>query len=301
MKKTVLLIDSNLAVQAITSLALNRIGISVEQLTDPSAAASRVRELRPQLILCATDMKGVDAYELCREMKHDKNLQKIPFVVLAGGEQGKDATLEKLVDATIYKPFKSDQLRQVVQRLLSDTEEELQESDTVAVLLQDKLCRAIVERYLVKNEREFVVFKSVEELQTAAKKRSFALTVVDLSAKQEVKWFDSKLMGPLVIITYDARGSERTDLPQEARIVIRPLSLPKMREVFSNFFPDRMRAADAEEEPLEKAEQAVLAAKISVAVYQRLLNQDALKNRSWEEASAAVGAEALRICLEQDS
>ena len=302
MKKSVLLIDTNSAVQAITSLALNRIGVSVEQLTDPSAASAKIRDLRPHLVLCASDMKGLDAYELCQEMKSDKALRRIPFVLLAGGEQSTDITKEKLVDAIVFKPFKSDQLRQTVQTLLADTAQELDESDSVAIYIEDGLCRGIVERFLSKHNTEMVSVKTLEDLQKRIKVQQFPLTIIDLSAKQKLEWFDPDKMGTLVAITYDARTASRKDLPLDVRIIQRPLSHEKLEDGFRNFLPEAINNIDSDIDipPLEQNEQSLLAAKISVAVYQRLLTQDALKNRSWDEASAAVGAEVLRVCLEQE-
>ena len=300
MKKTVLLIDTNSAVQAITSLALNRIGVTVEQLTDPSAAGARIRDLRPHLVLCASDMKGLDAYELCRQLKSDKALRRIPFVLLAGGEQGEDAGDQAIVDATIFKPFKSEQLRQTVQNLLTSTAQELDESDSVAIFIEDGLTRGLIEHYISKHSTDMSVFHSVEEFKKIAEKTHFPLTIIDWDGKTPLDWFESDKMGTLIIVSYDEKVKDHEDLPLDLRVIVRPLSIEKLDRGLQNFLPEPPPDVDGDTPPLEVNEQALLAAKISVAVYQRLLTQDALKNRSWDEASTAVGAEALRVCLEQE-
>lgn len=300
MKKTVLLIDTNSAVQAITSLALSRIGVHVEQLTDPSAAIARVRDVRPHLVLCASDMRGLEAMELCREMKNDKSLRRIPFVLLAGGEQGADVADEKLVDAIIFKPFKSEQLRQTVQNLLTSTAQELDESEKVALFIEDGLTRKVVEHFINKHSTDVTIFHSAEEFVKLAEKRPFPLSVIDWEGKSKLDWFNPDTMGTLIVVTYDEKVKDSKELPLDMRVIVRPLSQAKLERGFQNFLPEPPPDLDEDIPPLEINEQALLAAKISVAVYQRLLMQDALKNRSWDEACAAVGAEALRVCLEQE-
>ncbi len=300
MKKTILLIDTNSAVQAITSLALNRIGVNVEQLTDPSAAIARVRDLRPHMVLCASDMKGIDALELCREMKSDKALRRIPFVLLAGGEQGADIADDKVVDALLYKPFKSEQLRHTVQNLLTSTAQELDESDHVAIYINNTLTREITHHFVSKRNTEVSVFETAEALVAHAEKTPVPLTVIEWDGKSKLDWFDPNTMGTLIVLTYDEKVKDSKELPLDIRVIVRPLSQAKLERGFESFLPEEIVDTDIDIPPLESNEQALLAAKISVAVYQRLLNQDALKNRSWDEACAAVGAEALRVCLEQE-
>ena len=298
MKKIVLLIDTNTAVQAITSLALNRIGVQVEQVTEPSASAARIRDLRPHLVLCATDMKGLDAYELCDDLKADKTLHHIPFVILEGGEHTATEEQKSKVDAILSKPFKSEQLRATVQELLDTSSQELAETDLVAIVVENSLVRTIVKRYVTQHATDVSVFESVEDYAAAANKDSFPLTVIDWDGKSSLDWFSPDKMGTLVVVSYDERIKDNSDLPPHVRIAQRPLSYQKLERAFQNFLPEPPDADDEDEAPLETNEQALLAAKISVAVFQRLLVQDALKNRSWEEASASVGAEALRVCLE---
>jgi CheY-like chemotaxis protein len=298
MKKTVLLIDTNSAVQAITSLALNRIGVNVEQVTDASAAAARIRDLRPHLVLCATDMKGLDAYELCADLKADKTLRRIPFVVLEGGEDAATEAQTQSVDAVISKPFKSEQLRATVQELLAQSSQELNETDTVALVIENSLARAIVRRFITHHATEVAIFASVAEYVDACKKEHYPLTVIDWNGKSSLSWFNHEKMGTLVVVSYDERTKDHAELPPDVRIILRPLSFVKLEKGFHGFLQPPPDAGDEDLPPLESSEQALLAAKISVAVFQRLLVQDALRNRSWEEASAAVGAEALRVCLE---
>lgn len=298
MKKTVLLIDTNTAVQAITSLALNRIGVHVEQVTDASAAAARIRDLRPHLVLCASDMKGIDAYELCTDIKADKTLRRIPFVLLEGGEHSATDEQAKIVDAVISKPFKSEQLRLTVQELLAESSQELNETDVVALLIEDSLSRAIIRRYINQHSTDVVVFSSVDEFVSACDKDRYPLTVIDWNGKSSLSWFNPQSMGTLVVVSYDERIKDHAELPPDVRIVLRPMSYSKLDRGFQGFLPPPPDQGEEDLPPLESNEQALLAAKISVAVFQRLLVQDALRNRSWEEASASVGAEALRVCLE---
>ena len=299
MKKTVLLIDTNPAVQAITSLALTRIGLAVEQLTDPSAAIASVRNIRPHLVLCTSDMKGLDAFALCEQLKADKELRRIPFVLLAGGEHSEDKVREQNVDAVIFKPFKSEQLRNTVQSLLLSSAVELKESDTIALLIEDSLTRGLIEHHISKHAMDMATFADEAELVKAAQKQPFPLTVIDWNAKRTLDWFEASLFGTLIIVTYEESQLPESDLPLDMRTILRPLSQAKIERGFLNFLPERL-PDDEVSEPLETNVQALLAAKISVAVYQRLLTQDALKNRSWDEASAAAGAEVLRVCLEEE-
>ena len=104
-------------------------------------------------------------------------------------------------------------------------------------------------------------------------------------------------MQRLVYISNPRNGKLSEALPQQTEILERPLSVAKLKHALESFLSENTED-EFEPSPLESGEQALLAARISAAVYERLLTFEGLKNRNWDEACSAINVEALRICRE---
>ena len=88
MSRQVLVIDSNSAVQAIALLALKHADCSVKALTDGSKAIEAIHKLKPHLVLCAKEIAGINALELCKQVR--RSSPETLFILLAPAETPKE-------------------------------------------------------------------------------------------------------------------------------------------------------------------------------------------------------------------
>lgn len=82
------------------------------------------RHEKPDLILLDIMMPGEDGWEVCRKLKSDNDLKDVPvavFTVRTSKESVKKSREFAHADAQINKPFKSQHLLEVVDRLIKKT------------------------------------------------------------------------------------------------------------------------------------------------------------------------------------
>ncbi len=88
---------------------------------DGAAGLARMRESPPDVLLSDVAMEGMDGYELCRQVRAEPNLQRIPVVFVSGhaprqglppGTPGPDAYLVK----PVRPPVLIATLRELLQR-----------------------------------------------------------------------------------------------------------------------------------------------------------------------------------------
>lgn len=121
MAHRLLLADDSITIQKVVGIILANEDFDLTVVNDGDAALQRARELRPDIILVDTQMPGRNGYEVCRELRQDPGLAAIPVVLLTGAFEPFDEGQAKECGANghITKPFESQQLVDVLQRLLS--------------------------------------------------------------------------------------------------------------------------------------------------------------------------------------
>jgi len=294
----VLLIDQNPAVQALTGAALGKAGIVVVSLAEGKNALKTALALKPKLALCAHDLSDCNPYELCKQLKSEASLSGIKFVLLVP-ETAKEKVRSKAqlaqIDEILGKPFKSEGLRKLVESLLS-SESGTAPGKPLAIMVEDTLlCKTLV-KFLKGKGVPLVTFSDGKSINDATKKSTFSACIAQFSDEKGFEWYNAKKLGALFYIGNPGNGKAHAGLPEGTAIVERPLSVSKLDNALANFLPDDEESDGPEPLPLESGEQSLLAARISAAVYERLLTYEGLKNRKWDEACSAINNEALRIC-----
>ena len=294
----VLVIDPNPAVQAIASLALSQIGVTVKTLASGKNALEQIRKVRPAVILCSKDVPGLDPFTLCKELKsvagRGKNSEPTPaFVLMAPGDtvQSLLASAESArINEILAKPFKSDELRAVVQRLLSTLP---QEGGVQALIVtKDSLLEKLFAKLLKNRRTTLQLCSSAEEAAIQLKQHEFALTVLDHASVNDFSWCESKRLGRVLVITTPTAQK----LPAGLAAVSRPLNYAKLEDVFSQVLPEEQMPQKKAAAGLNLTAQAKLAAKISAGVFERLIEGQALRSGSWDEVGALVQEETVKIC-----
>jgi DNA-binding response OmpR family regulator len=129
--KRVLVVDDDRVIQQLLEVNLELEGYQVAgTASDGQEAIAMAAELKPDLILLDIMMPKMDGLEVCRQLKADPKLSKIPIVLLSARAQDMDIRegLEIGADAYLTKPFDPVELLDVVGRLL--TGERIQPADS---------------------------------------------------------------------------------------------------------------------------------------------------------------------------
>jgi len=119
--KRVLVVDDDRVIQQLLEVNLDLEGYEVVgSAGDGLQALEMAKKLNPDLILLDIMMPKLDGLEVCRRLKADPKLAKIPVVLLSARAQDMDVRegLEIGADAYLTKPFDPVELLEVVGRLV---------------------------------------------------------------------------------------------------------------------------------------------------------------------------------------
>jgi CheY-like chemotaxis protein len=123
-RRVVLVVDDDAAFRdLLTDLLFVEGGLEVAVAEDGRSALSRMREVRPGLVLLDLKMPWIDGIEFCRHVRRDPLLAAIPLVaVTAWGpvETVRREALDAGCAAFLAKPFALDDLLAIVNRWLPD-------------------------------------------------------------------------------------------------------------------------------------------------------------------------------------
>jgi len=114
---TILVVDDDPQIIALVTIALKRAGHEVVSARDGQQALECARRRRPQLILLDLLMPGMSGQEVLAQMREDAELAQIPVVLATGGV---DSVPDLHVAGILPKPYKLEELYQIVQRLVRD-------------------------------------------------------------------------------------------------------------------------------------------------------------------------------------
>lgn len=297
MKPTVLLLDENSAVQAIVSLTLNQLGAEVKTLTKLKNLSSVIRRLKPQLILCASDMEGLDPFSLASTLKKHPTTQNIRIIVLSPSDQvaelGKKVEDQELF-GILSKPFQSDQLTRLVQRVLTSEESK----PSLLMLLGDHFLQKLLVRLFEKQNFNYQLCISADEIANAVKHFSYSVIVVEWDAVEDLNWFDPDTMGELVLIIPSETQLKSINRKENVHIITRPLTYEKLSDAFGRLVPLDMEVTGFKGKQLDYGAQAMLAARITASIFERLVSHNALRDGDWDTAGTAAREELIRVCSE---
>lgn len=122
MAKKVLVADDEAHILNILKFNIARAGYEVITAVNGAEAVERIREQRPDLILCDVMMPLKTGFEACAEVKGDPQLSSIPFILLtakgqrADEEQGRDMG----ADAYLTKPFSPRMILQKIKEMIGE-------------------------------------------------------------------------------------------------------------------------------------------------------------------------------------
>ncbi|MCM8813322.1 MAG: response regulator [Candidatus Omnitrophica bacterium] len=118
MGNTVALVDDELMIVKILSLRLERLGYHVVSAHDGKAALEMIRGQRPDVVLLDVRLPLLDGTEVCRQLKNDQSLRRIPVILFSAAEDEENRQMmrEYGADDFISKPFETEDLLQKISR-----------------------------------------------------------------------------------------------------------------------------------------------------------------------------------------
>lgn len=290
MARQVLVIDSNSAVQAIALLALKNADCSVKALTDGRKAVEAIQKLRPQLVLCAKEISGVDALQLCKQVR--ANSPDTLFILLAPAETPKEVVEEakKLgYDDVLFKPFKSNRLKDSVLRILEGAADSSAEpGEGILVHISDKLTRTMIER--------LVAHLGLTFLPSGKPATSSSLIIADSSVPPDFL----KCGRPVLVLCDVNEVTAALQQSPNVQLVSRPLTYSVLLQTIGQHLEIPEQALKSHHRPLESGEVSIYAAKTSAAIFSALVSQPCFQQRNWEQAADIAKEEVMKLGRELD-
>ena len=120
MGKKLLVVDDSVFLQSLLKDRLEREGFDIVQAFDGREGLEKVKKEAFDLVLLDVKMPYVDGFEVCRRIKADPALKKIPVMFLTVMAQKADIETGIAAGAEAYfaKPYESGELIKEVRKLL---------------------------------------------------------------------------------------------------------------------------------------------------------------------------------------
>ena len=117
--KRILVIEDEMDVLKMTVFRLKKAGYDVLTADDGKKGLETVEQERPDFIFLDLNLPVMDGYEVCRELKKDEELKKIPVVILSASSDGiKEKSIEIGADDYIIKPYEPQELLNKIEKFL---------------------------------------------------------------------------------------------------------------------------------------------------------------------------------------
>ena len=122
--KRILVVDDDHELASLLAFALQRQGYVVELATNGSDALERVRRARFDAVLVDWTMPVMDGAALLRACRREAGTSTLPVVVVSGVPKAATQALRLGAAAVVAKPFRFDELEQLLAHLIDAPESE---------------------------------------------------------------------------------------------------------------------------------------------------------------------------------
>lgn len=117
---TILIVEDSLTDQALAAGALEKEGFTIVIVGSEKEAKAQIASSKPDAIVLDVILPDRSGFELCRDLKDEKETQNIPIVVCSskGSKMDKYWGMQQGADAYLAKPVNLEELVNTVKRLV---------------------------------------------------------------------------------------------------------------------------------------------------------------------------------------
>ena len=121
---SVVLAEDDVDIRDLVQIVLEGLDLEVRAVGNGADALAACRARPPRLLLLDITMPGMNGLEVCRAVRQDPDLAKLPIILMTARAQSSDvaAGLDAGADAYIIKPFGPIELREHVEALLDGSD-----------------------------------------------------------------------------------------------------------------------------------------------------------------------------------
>jgi two-component system alkaline phosphatase synthesis response regulator PhoP len=118
--KKILIVDDDLLITQTLKNILQWDGYETIVARDGEEGFIKAREETPDLIILDLLLPKLSGEELCKKIRRDKDISKIPIIMLTAKNTETDRIIGKVIGASVYmcKPFDINELLQKVKQFL---------------------------------------------------------------------------------------------------------------------------------------------------------------------------------------
>lgn len=120
MNKIILVVEDQPEIRKLVCMTMDYDGFEVHEADNGDSGLRMIKALKPGVVLLDVMMPGqLDGYQVCKKVREDPEISKIPIVLLTARGQQTDIEMGKHVGCSAYltKPFSPLQLIETVERL----------------------------------------------------------------------------------------------------------------------------------------------------------------------------------------
>ncbi len=180
-KKIIVIDDSSTVRKVIESYLKDKYEVVFVKDDKFSDSIFVIKKEKPSLVLLDVNLgkKGVDGYKICREIREDDEVEKIPVVMMSGTDEELDVYEAFLSGTNIFirKPFSKEKLLGVIEKLLFPKKEFKKEK--ILIVDDSKSLRAILRHELEEGGYEIFEASSGESAIEIAREKNPDLIILD--------------------------------------------------------------------------------------------------------------------------
>jgi two-component system alkaline phosphatase synthesis response regulator PhoP len=180
-KETILVVDDEQHIVELAQMYLEQAGYRVERAGDGQEALSRIRQLRPALVVLDLMLPGIDGWEVCRRLRAEND---VPVIMLTARSDDVDRIvgLELGADDYVTKPFNPRELVARVRAVLRRYQKSIRPDQALMIgqLAIDPASREarLGDRLLDLRPKEFDLLLALSEHQGLVMSRDKLLDLV---------------------------------------------------------------------------------------------------------------------------
>ena len=102
-------------------LSCNRSDLTIDQATNGSDALRRLQAKKYDLLISDTEMPGMNGADLMHAVRADEKLKQLPAILMLAVGAGKQDVLDAValgISGFIIKPFRPEQLRSQIKKVM---------------------------------------------------------------------------------------------------------------------------------------------------------------------------------------